>query len=143
MSERLKGHRDVMFVGKKSKYFRSAITHQWSIDDLLHRSAITQQWSLDDLFIDQPSLNNDHSMMSPLNVVRDLGVQFRADLSVADLVSKVVHSCCYNIRQLRTMRSSLTRDHLRDAAYALILSRLDYCNALYLIVSVSYTDSKC
>ena len=44
----------------------------------------------------------------------------------------VVRSCHYNIRQLRTIRSSLTLDPLHDVTYALILSRLDYCNALYL-----------
>ena len=81
---------------------------------------------------DQPSLIIGHSTNSPSNVVRDLGVQLRGDLSVADQVSKVVRSCYYNIQQLRTIRSSLTSDALRDAAYALIWSRLDYCNALYL-----------
>ena len=83
---------DVVFVGEKSRYFRSAITHHWSLDDL------------------------------SINVVRDLGVQFRADLLVTDQVSKVVRSCYYNIRQLRTILLSLTPDALRDAAYALILS---------------------
>ena len=81
---------------------------------------------------DQPSLTIGYSTISPSNVVRDLGVQLRVDLSVAFQVSKVVHRCYYNIRQLRTIRSSLTPDALRDAAYALILTRLDYCNALYL-----------
>ena len=74
------------------------------------------------------SLIIDHSPISPSNVVRNLGIQLRADLSVADQVSKVVWSCYFNIRQLRTIRSSLTL----DAAYALILSRLDYCNSHYL-----------
>ena len=81
---------------------------------------------------DQPSLAIAHSTISPSNVVLDLGVQLRPDLSVTDRVSKVVRSCCYNMRQLGTIRSSLTQDALRDAAYAFILSRLDYCNALYL-----------
>ena len=81
---------------------------------------------------DQPSLTIGHSTISPSNVVRDLGIHLRADLLVADQVSKVVHSCYYSIRQLQTIRSSLTPNALRDAVYALILSRLDYCNALYL-----------
>ena len=55
----------------------------------------------------------------------------RSDLSMTDQLAAVVRSCYYNIRQLRAIRSSLTRDALRDAAYALVLSRLDYCNALY------------
>ena len=90
---------------------------------------------------DQPSLTNGHSTISLSNVVRDLKVQLRANISVADQVSKVVRSCCYNIRQLQTIRSSLTLDALRDAAYALILSRLDYCNALYLNAPVWVTQT--
>ena len=85
---------------------------------------------------DQPSLTIGQSTISPSNVDRNLGVQLRADLSAADQVSKIVRSCYYNIRQLRTIRSTLTSDVLRDAAYALILSRLDYCNTLYLIAHV-------
>ena len=64
--------------------------------------------------------------------VQYLIVQLQADLSVTDQVSKVVRSCYYDIQKLRTFRSSLTPDALRDAEYALILSRLDYCNARYL-----------
>ena len=40
------------------------------------------------------------------------------------------------IRQLRTIRRSLTLDALRDAAYALTLSPLDYCNSLYMNASM-------
>ena len=40
-------------------------------------------------------------------------------------------SCIYNIRQLRTNKSSLTLDALQHVAYPLILSRIDYCNSLY------------
>ena len=61
---------------------------------------------------DQPSLTIGHSTISPSNVVRDLGVQLRANLSVADQVGKIIRSCYYNIRQLRKIRSSLTSDAL-------------------------------
>ena len=42
---------------------------------------------------DQPSLTIGHLTISPSNVVHDLEVQLRADLSVADQVGKVVGSC--------------------------------------------------
>ena len=42
---------------------------------------------------DQPLLTVGYLTISPSNVVRDLGVKLGADLSVADLVGKVVHSC--------------------------------------------------
>ena len=70
-------------------------------------------------------------MIHPTSSVRNLGVQLRSDLTINDQVSAVVRSCNYNIRQLRAVRSALSRDALRDAAYALVLSRLDYCNSLY------------
>ena len=100
---------------------------------------------------DQPSLTIGHSTISPSNVVRDLGVLLRDDLSVTYQVSKIVRSCNQNIQQLRTIRSSFSPDALRDAAYALILSRLDYCNAFYMNapmcefhrLQMLYTDSKC
>ena len=57
---------------------------------------------------DHPSLTIGPSTISPLNVVRDLGVQLRADLSITDQVGKVVRSCYYNIQQLRSIRSALT-----------------------------------
>ena len=50
---------------------------------------------------------------------------------MADQVSAVVHGCYYNIPQLHVIHNSLTREALHDAAYALILSCEDYCNALY------------
>ena len=47
---------------------------------------------------DQSSLTIGNSTISPSNVVRDLGVQLRADLSVVAQVNSVVRSCYYNIR---------------------------------------------
>ena len=51
-----------------------------------------------------------------------------------------VRSCFYNIRQLRAIRTCLTHDALRDAAYALVLSRIDYCNSLYAHLPINLVD---
>ena len=80
---------------------------------------------------DQPSLVVDQVDIKPSLSVRDHGVQIRADLSVADHVSAVIRSGHYNIRQLWQLRSSMTREALRHAAYELVLSRVDYCNSLF------------
>ena len=71
------------------------------------------------------------SVIDPTISVRNLGVQLRSDLMINDQISTVVRSCNYNIRQLRAIRSSLSRYALRDVAYDLVLSRLDYFNVLY------------
>ena len=55
----------------------------------------------------------------------------RSDLSMSGQIKAVARSCFYNIRQWRAVKSSLTRDALRNVAYALILPRIDYCNPLY------------
>ena len=78
-----------------------------------------------------PSLLVGESVIDPSISVRNLGVQLRSDLMINDQISTVVRSCNYNIRQLRAIRSSLSRDALRDVAYTLVFSRLDYCNVLY------------
>ena len=52
-------------------------------------------------------------------------------------VSAVVHSCNYNITQLLAVCSALSQDTLRDAAYALVLFRLNYCNSLYAYAPVT------
>ena len=80
---------------------------------------------------DQPSLVVDQVVITPSLSVRDLGVQQCANLSVADHVSAVIRSGYNNICQLRQLRSSMTREALCRAAYALVLSRVDYCNSLF------------
>ena len=84
-----------------------------------------------------PSSQIRQSVVQLTSSVRNLGIQLRSDLTINDQVSAVVRSCNYNIRQLRAVRLILSRDALRDAAYALVLSRLDYCNSLYANVPVT------
>ena len=49
-------------------------------------------------------------------------------MSINDHISTMVH----NIKQLHSIHASLTRDALQDVAYMLVISRIDYCNLLYL-----------
>jgi len=60
-------------------------------------------------------------------VVRDLGVSwFDAELSMCLQVSRVAQTCFYhNLRRIRVVGRQLGRD-----VTALVLSRLDYCNAV-------------
>ena len=45
-------------------------------------------------------------------------------------VSNVVRTCYYHLRQLRSIRKSLTEDSSHALVRALVISRLDYCNGL-------------
>ena len=68
-----------------------------------------------------PSLLVGEYVIDPSISVRNLGVQLRSDLMINDQISTVVRSCNYNIRQLRAIRSFLSRDALRDVAYRIYL----------------------
>ena len=79
-------------------------------------------------FFMQPSITIDGSVIRTTDSVLDLGVIIWADMFMIDQISAVIHSCDYNIKQLNSICASLTRDALRDAAYALVISRIDCCN---------------
>ena len=70
------------------------------------------------------------SIVHPAASVRDLGVILDPALSFANHVAKLTGISFYHIRQLRSIRHSLTVDSCHSLVRALIVSRLDYCNGL-------------
>ena len=62
--------------------------------------------------------------------VRSLGVIVDSGLTFSDHVSKLVNNCYYQLRQIRSIRRSLTIDSTHALVRALVLSRIDYCNSL-------------
>jgi len=68
--------------------------------------------------------------VSPVDAVFNLGVTFDAQLTTLNHVDNVVRSCFFHIRQLRSVRRSLTGDALRTLVHAFIACRVDYCNTL-------------
>ena len=67
--------------------------------------------------------------------VKNLGVTFDRCLTLKDHVTSLSKSCFYQLRQLRTIRKSLSLDAAKTLAQAFICSRLDYCNSLYAGIS--------
>ena len=61
---------------------------------------------------------------------RDLGVVIDSQLSMKDHVQKVCKTSYYHLRQLRSIRGSLSADSCSALVQAFISSRLDYCNNL-------------
>jgi len=71
------------------------------------------------------------------DAVTCLGVVTDSQLSFANHVKKLPVSCFYQLRQLRTVRRSLTTDAAKTLVHALISSCVDYCNnVLYRICEV-------
>ena len=58
------------------------------------------------------------------------GVMLDSSLSFDNHVNAVVRACNYNLRSLRYIRHSVTRDIANTLACSIAGSRIDYCNAL-------------
>ena len=67
--------------------------------------------------------------------VSNLGVHLDSQLTMQDHVAAMCRSCFFQLRQLRTIRSSLTTDAAKTLAQAFVGGRLDYCNSLLYGVS--------
>jgi len=70
------------------------------------------------------------SIVDCSEVVRDLGVFFDSEMSMKHHVSKTASSCFYHIRRVRQIRHLVSREVLTQLVTSLVLSRLDYCNAV-------------
>ena len=70
------------------------------------------------------------SSILPSKTLRNLGVVLDPSLSLAYHVTKLTSTLYFHVRQLRTIRQTLTNDACHALVRALVLSRLDYCNGL-------------
>ena len=70
-------------------------------------------------------------IFSLLNVW-DLGVHFDSSLSFKGHINSLVRSCYYHTRNLYAIKDFLDRQSLLTLVHSLILSRVDYCNSLYI-----------
>ena len=62
--------------------------------------------------------------------VKCLGLTIDSALTFSKHVSSLVRTCYFQLRQLRSIRKSLTVDTCHALVRSLIISRLDYCNGI-------------
>ena len=65
----------------------------------------------------------------PVSVVRDLGVYIDADLTMSAHITATVRACFAALRQIRSVRRSLTREALLTLLRALLITNVDYCSS--------------
>ncbi len=70
------------------------------------------------------------STITPSASVRNLGVIFDDQLTFKEHIAKTARSCRFALYNIRKIRSFLTEHAAQLLVQALVISRLDYCNAL-------------
>ncbi len=70
------------------------------------------------------------STITPSSSVRNLGVVFDDQLTFKDHIAKTAQSCRFALQNIRKIRPLFTQHAAHLLVQALVISRLDYCNAL-------------
>ncbi len=70
------------------------------------------------------------STITPSNTERNLGVRIDDQLTFSDHIAKTAQSCRFALYNIKKIRPFLSEHASQLIVQALVLSRLDYCNAL-------------
>lgn len=76
------------------------------------------------------SVNFQNLALSPSRSAKNLGVIFDENLDFKSHISSVCRASFFQIRQIRQIRPSLTRNSATILANSIVHSKLDYCNSL-------------
>ena len=74
---------------------------------------------------DTPLMVGSDTVM-PVHNVRNLGIYMDSDVSMRTHVAKTVSSCFSALRQIRSIRRSITRPLLLSLVVSMVLTSLDY-----------------
>ena len=76
-----------------------------------------------------------------MTVVRDLGVLIDGELPMRQHVTRLSQTCFFHLRRLQSLRRQLGSDVMARLVSVLVLSRLDYCNAVLYYRTPSVSDT--
>ena len=79
---------------------------------------------------DELCLNIGSVDINPSTVVRHLGIWFDSELTMRDHISRIASMCFFHLCRLRQPRGVVCRSTTQRLIPALVLTRLDYCNAV-------------
>lgn len=85
--------------------------------------------------ITEQSLILPNATVQSTSKVNDLGVLLDNQLTMADHITALSRSCFFHLRQLRSIKQSLTMEATKTLVHAFVSSRLDYCNSVLAGVS--------
>ena len=71
------------------------------------------------------------SVVSPVNVVRDLGILLDCNMNFNAHISKLCSLSFYTLHNIRRIRKYLNPESAKALVIALVIGRLDYCNSLF------------
>ena len=86
-------------------------------------------------FVAQPIVMSSGVTIAPALSVRNLGCIFDQRLSMEGHINNIVSGCMLQLRQLRSVRRSLSDQAATLLVHAFVTSRLDYCNTILYGVS--------
>ena len=78
--------------------------------------------------------------LTELTSVRNLGFIIHQELNMKDHITKLCQSCYYQLRQIRTVRHSLTSSAIQTLVHAFVCTRVDFSNSLLYGASVYLRD---
>ncbi len=70
------------------------------------------------------------AVIKPVTSVRNLGSHFDMHLTMSDHVKETCRKCNFHLRRIATIRAYITKSVCHKLVIALVVSNLDYCNAL-------------
>ena len=86
--------------------------------------------NIESRIISNVQIDNSCSLPMPNDFVKILGVIFYDRLNLGKHINRVVNTCYANLRNLGRIASKLAKPLKVQLVHSLILSHIDYCNAL-------------
>jgi len=78
-----------------------------------------------------------NSAVLPQSAIRDIGIYIDADVTMSAHVTATIRACLAALRQIRSVRRSLTQDALLTLIRSLVITKVDFCCSVLAGVSGS------